>query len=73
MRAVRRSPRFRAWSTESRRSSTRFPPSDALRSHGALTELSKLVETAAAATSIAHITQAREAAEGAYDRALTRD
>jgi hypothetical protein len=43
--------------------------SDALRA-AALAGLSKLVETAAAATSIAHITQAREASEVAFDRAL---
>jgi hypothetical protein len=43
--------------------------SETLRT-SALTELNKLVGTAANATSIAHITQAREAAEGAFDRAL---
>ena len=34
-------------------------------------ELQKLLATAAAATSIAHIAQARQQAEGAYDRALS--
>ena len=53
-----------------RRSSTRSRPAtrSVQRRYG---ELAKLLETAAPATSIAHIAQARQAAEAAYDRALT--
>lgn len=43
---------------------------EALR-RAASAELAKLVETAASSGSIAHISQAREAAERAFDRALT--
>jgi hypothetical protein len=39
--------------------------------HEALAQLTSLVDTAASSTSIAHISQARQAAEAAFDRALS--
>ena len=43
---------------------------DEARARGTTGELDRLLGTAKSATSIAHITQAAQAAEGAYDRAL---